>query len=85
MATTDRVIAADPQAARDRVARLRMQATNLEGAGELRAAAEVWDELHWATNALRSPEDLLAEGLDLIATAQLLTAAAATARPYGDT
>jgi hypothetical protein len=85
MATSERVIAADPQAARDRVARLASQATRLEAAGDFRAAAEAWDEHHWASNALRTPEDLLAEGLDLIATAQLLTAAAATARPHRST
>ncbi|MFA4927672.1 MAG: hypothetical protein WC558_04095 [Patulibacter sp.] len=82
MATTERVIAADPQAARDRLARLVTLATSLEAAGDRQAAAEVWDEHHWASNALRTPEDLLAEGLDLIAAAQMLTAAATTARPY---
>lgn len=82
MATTDRVIAADPQAARDRVERLADEATRLEAVGDRRAAALVWEERHWALNALRTPEDLLAEGLDLIATAQMLRNAAATARPY---
>lgn len=82
MATTDRVIAADPQAARDRVARLANEASRLESVGDRQAAASVWDEHDWALNALRTPEDLLAEGLDLIATAQMLAAAAATARPY---
>lgn len=82
MATTDREIAADPQAARDRVARLADEASRLESIGDRQAAAAVWDEHDWALNALRTPEELLAEGLDLIATAQMLTAAAATARPY---
>ncbi len=83
MATTDRVIAADPRAARERLARLAENALRLEDAGEHVAAAEVWDEHRWASNALRSPEDLLAEGLDLIATAQMLVSAGTTARPYG--
>jgi hypothetical protein len=81
MATPRTSIASDPQAARQRVERLAGEAEALEARGDITAANAVWERHRWASNALRSPEDLLREGLDLIATAQALSAAARTARP----
>lgn len=68
-------------AARERLVALADEASALEAAGRSDEAAVVWERHRWARNALRAPEELLAEGLDLIATAQSLTIAAQSARP----
>ncbi len=68
-------------AARERLAALADEAAALEAAGRSDEASVVWERHGWARNALRTPEDLLDEGLDLIATAQSLTIAAQSARP----
>lgn len=81
MATRRAVIASDPRAARERISRLAHEAEKLEAGGDVAAASAVWERHRWALNGLRSPEELLGEGLELIATAQALSVAALTARP----
>lgn len=81
MSSRQATIATDPQAARRRIEALAHEAEELEHDGRQQEAAAVWERHRWARNALRAPEDTLAEGLALIATAQALTAAARTARP----
>lgn len=81
MSTRQATIATDPQVARRRIDALAKEATALETAGSPELAAAVWERHRWARNAVRRPEDTLAEGLDLIATAQALTTAARSARP----
>lgn len=80
MSTRQATIATDPQAAQQRIDDLAKEATALDLVGSPERAAAVWERHRWARNAIRRPEDALAEGLDLIATAQALTVAARSAR-----